>query len=759
MKWQIAIDGPSGAGKSTIAAMLARNLGVEYLDTGAMYRACTLKALRLGINLEDENEYRFLEDTVIEFHNHELYLDGENVAEAIRSLEVTNNVSLVCHFGYVRAKMVELQRKIGEKTSIIMDGRDIGTVVLPNANLKIFLTADLAERAKRRMLEREQKGQNQQTLEETMEEMSTRDYKDSHREISPLCKASDAIEIDTTNLSVSQVIEKITSLVNERGFKMEENKNVEMNVAEEQKQEEVNEQKVDNQLTEEEKVEESEPVEETSLENSDAAEAANSELEAQNEESTETPEVNSVKALQLVKAVVLEVLPASKEFKKGDKVIRPAKEERVLVQLENGQEGLLFRNDLTNINEDEELVDQFMEGDEIEAVVKKVFPDGGRVLLSQTLLEKRNSLKQFEEAVEEHKVLTAKVVKAIQVGLVLDYEGFACLLPTTQITNKEADLASLVKEDIDVVPIRVDYNHIRLIVSQTVADAIKNKQEKNDFISSIKEGDIIEGTVKNITSYGAFVELGHGVEGLLHISEIDHNRVNKVEKVLNTGDQVKVQVIKIDTRRINLSRKALIPNYWKDYMDATEVNSVVKGTVADINKAGVVVDLNEHVQGFLPKSEVSWEKDANVEDLVTKGSEIEAKVIELDLNKKRIILSLKQLGANPWEEANFELGATVTGVVSKVLADGYKVTINGLNGYLPKGNVPKDTVLAEGQEVSGKVRAFDPERTRLIITLREEREYSAPKAEKKEFNKYMKNDKVTNTFGDFLNLDDYKNLK
>ena len=748
MKWQIAIDGPSGAGKSTIAKLLAQKLGMEYLDTGAMYRACTVKALRLGINLEDENEYRFLEDTTIEFRNHEIYLDGENVAEAIRTLEVTNNVSLVCHFGYVREKMVELQRKMGESISIIMDGRDIGTVVLPNANLKIFLTADLNERAKRRMLEREEKGQNTQTLEETMEEMSTRDYKDSHREISPLCKADDAIEIDTTNLSVSQVVEKITSLVNERGFKMEENKNVEMNVAEEQKVEEV---------TSEVKEEQVEEVNEQPLE--EANEQPQEETPETGEEQAEAQEENSVKALQLVRVVVLDVLPASKEVKKGDKVVRPAKEERVLVQLENGQEGLLFRNDLVDINEDEELADQFMEGDELEAVVKKVFPDGGRVLLSQTLLEKRNSLKQFEEAVENHQVLTAKVVKAIQVGLVLDYEGFTCLLPTTQITNKEADLASLVKQDIDVVPIRVDYNHIRLIVSQTVADAIKNKQEKNDFISSIKEGDVFDGTVKNITTYGAFVELGHGVEGLLHISEIDHNRVNKVEKVLNTGDAVKVQVIKIDTHRINLSRKSLIPNYWKDYIDATEVGALVKGTVSDINKAGVVVDLNEHVQGFLPKSEVSWEKDANVEELVEKGASLEAKVIELDLNKKRIILSLKQLNANPWDDANYVLGASVTGTITKVLPEGYKVNVNGLSGYLPKGNVPKDTVLAEGQEVTGKVRAFEPERTRLIITLREETEKVSPKADKKEFNKYMKNDKVTNTFGDFLNLDDYKNLK
>ena len=160
MSWQIAIDGPAGAGKSTIAKMLAERIGFEYIDTGAMYRAVTLKALDLKINMYEEEEYKFLDETKFDFINQQLYLDGVNVSNKIRTLEVSNNVSLVASFGYVRKKLVALQRALANNKNVIMDGRDIGSVVLPNANLKIYLTASLEERAKRRMKERLDKDKN-----------------------------------------------------------------------------------------------------------------------------------------------------------------------------------------------------------------------------------------------------------------------------------------------------------------------------------------------------------------------------------------------------------------------------------------------------------------------------------------------------------------------------------------------------------------------------------------------------------------------
>ena len=215
--FKIAIDGPGGAGKTTIAKELAHILNIEYIDTGAMYRAITLKAMNLGINMEDDNAYGFLNDTVLDIQNGKVMLDGIDVSEEIRSVRITENVSTPSKIGCVREYLVAYQRKISESKSVVMDGRDIGTVVLPQAELKIFLTASVECRAKRRMLEREEKGIFK-SLEETMEEISIRDHKDSTRKISPLKCAEDAVTIDSTLMTKVEVVDYIIKLVNERGL-------------------------------------------------------------------------------------------------------------------------------------------------------------------------------------------------------------------------------------------------------------------------------------------------------------------------------------------------------------------------------------------------------------------------------------------------------------------------------------------------------------------------------------------------------------
>ena len=173
--FKIAIDGPAGAGKSTIAKLIAKKLNIEYIDTGAMYRAVTLKALRLGVDMEDENAYGFLSSTELDICNGRFIMDGEDVSEAIRTVEVTENVSTPSKIGDVSSYLVDYQRKISDSKSVIMDGRDIGTVVLPNAELKINLNASVECRARSRMLEREQSGVFK-SLEETMLEIETRDH-------------------------------------------------------------------------------------------------------------------------------------------------------------------------------------------------------------------------------------------------------------------------------------------------------------------------------------------------------------------------------------------------------------------------------------------------------------------------------------------------------------------------------------------------------------------------------------------------------
>ncbi len=218
MSKSIAIDGPAGAGKSTIAKKVSAKLGFVYLDTGAMYRAVALKAINSGIDTKSQKALaKMVENidiTILHENNiQRIFLDNVDVSEAIRTPEVSVGASNVAVFQEVRLKLVDLQRKMAADKDVVMDGRDIGSFVLPNADLKIFLTAAVDERARRRYDELVQKGQKVD-FEEVKADMIFRDNNDSSRAFAPLIKVKDAIEVDSTSLTIDEVVENIMYLYN-----------------------------------------------------------------------------------------------------------------------------------------------------------------------------------------------------------------------------------------------------------------------------------------------------------------------------------------------------------------------------------------------------------------------------------------------------------------------------------------------------------------------------------------------------------------
>ena len=212
-KIRIAIDGPGGAGKSTIAKMLAGDFGIDYVDTGAMYRAVAYKMQENNIGLEDEAALeKMLSDTVIDFSAGDIILDGKVINEYIRTPEISKLASDCSALAAVREKLVGLQREMGSKKSVVMDGRDIGTNVLTNAEFKIYMTATKEERAKRRY--KELKGKGQKTpYEEVLAAITERDHNDMTRKLNPLRKADDAIELDTTEMTIEEVRNYILGLI------------------------------------------------------------------------------------------------------------------------------------------------------------------------------------------------------------------------------------------------------------------------------------------------------------------------------------------------------------------------------------------------------------------------------------------------------------------------------------------------------------------------------------------------------------------
>lgn len=771
MKWQIAIDGPSGAGKSTIAKLLALKLGFVYVDTGAMYRAITLKALELKINLENESEYDFLEKTIISFEGDSIYLDGKDVSQEIRSLEVTVNVSLVSKFKTVRDYLVSMQRKIALDANVVMDGRDIGTVVLKDANLKVYLDATIEERARRRRDERISKGQEVSNLEETIEEIKVRDHKDSTREISPLRKADDAILIDTTNLSIDEVIEEITKLVLERGYRME--KKVETKALEETKAEasvvELEEKKTTKEVVKEEAKEVKKEAKEEKKEKAPKAkeEKATSGDQKDNLRESKFKDLEHVYGIVLSidsnpadrrkeKALVLgigdeDMLKIKKDGKlvKDGKLLLDAAEKIEAMEDVKSEKGYLYRHDFEDIKEDEGLLDLLVVGDLLELIVKKIGKakkaEEPILLFSTKLLKLYKEIETIEKDYEENKdkIYEAKVSRFLAKGreegkadLLLKYNGLNFFLPSLQINANDEEKKQLLDQTLEVAIIRVDKPRLRLIVSNKAALAIKYRKELEEKVAGIEVGKAYKGVVKNVETYGAFIEIVEGVDALLHVSEWSHDRIRNLKNTVKVGSKVEFKVLgkeqKGNEYRISISRKALLPDHCGSYAKDKKLGDVEELEVVEINNAGVVLKLNEGATGFLPRSEFAWEKNVFIKDYTNVGQKLKVKIIELEPARKRVIFSRKQLIENPWETLKLEADQEIIVKVVAKLKDGFKVEYANLIGYMPANSVHsmKVTDIKEGMDLEVVVGRFDPEETRFVV-YKDQRLAKAPKAPEK----------------------------
>lgn len=671
----ITIDGPSGAGKSTVAKLIADKLGFKYLDTGAMYRAVTLYMIENQVDIKNEEEViNALNKLNIGFDsNYRIYLDSQDITEDIRKEKVVKFVSEVSAISSVRRKMVDLQRDIAKEYNYILDGRDAGSVVFPNADYKFYLDASLEERAKRRYKEELLK-EVDISFEEVRESIKKRDKYDSNRKDSPLVVPENAIMIDTTNMTIDEVAEEITDIfLNKKTISI-----FDINSDNLRNREGIME---DNNLSNEQE--------------------RNEFLKAV-EEFGEGDNNNSYKVGNIVKGKI-------EKFDDSD----------VFINLNYKVEGKINRSEF----EREPYI-----GEELEALIDSVDNDNGYFILSKAKLDKRRAQFVIEDAIKNNKSVKGIVKEVIKGGFNISIMGYQAFCPFSQIEinkgikdeehiGKEYDFRIIKKKGKDIVVSRRAYQ--------------EEKQNSNieTFLNNLKEGDIINGKVKNIERYGAFIGITEGLDGFLYRENMSWAKIINPKDIITRGEERAFKVLSIDREkhRVDLGLKQLENDSWVQFIEEYHVGDIIKGEVTNIKKFGAFVKVYDDVEGLIHISDLSWNSHVNSpSDFVKKGAYLECKILAIDVPERKLTLGLKQAQENPWDTVSrdFPVKSIVKCKPKRILKNFAVFELpNGLEGICDIGDfdwinsiVNIKDYIKENEDIDMVILSIDRDKQRIKLS-------------------------------------------
>ena len=671
----ITIDGPSGAGKSTVAKLIADKLGFKYLDTGAMYRAVTLYMIENQVDIKNEEEViNALNKLNIGFDsNYRIYLDSQDITEDIRKEKVVKFVSEVSAISSVRRKMVDLQRDIAKEGNYILDGRDAGSVVFPNADYKFYLEASLEERAKRRYKEELSK-EVDISFEAVKESIKKRDKYDSNRKDSPLVVPENAIIIDTTNMTIDEVAEEITDIF----FNKKKISIFDINSDNLRNREGIME---DNNLSNEQE--------------------RNEFLKAV-EEFGEGDNNNSYKVGNIVKGKI-------EKFDDSD----------VFINLNYKVEGKINRSEF----EREPYI-----GEELEALIDSVDNDNGYFILSKAKLDKRRAQFVIEDAIKNNKSVKGIVKEVIKGGFNISIMGYQAFCPFSQIEinkgikdeehiGKEYDFRIIKKKGKDIVVSRRAYQ--------------EEKQNSNieTFLNNLKEGDIINGKVKNIERYGAFIGITEGLDGFLYRENMSWAKIINPKDIITRGEERAFKVLSIDREkhRVDLGLKQLENDSWVQFIEEYHVGDIIKGEVTNIKKFGAFVKVYDDVEGLIHISDLSWNSHVNSpSDFVKKGAYLECKILAIDVPERKLTLGLKQAQENPWDTVSrdFPVKSIVKCKPKRILKNFAVFELpNGLEGICDIGDfdwinsiVNIKDYIKENEDIDMVILSIDRDKQRIKLS-------------------------------------------
>ena len=719
----LAIDGIAASGKSITAKMVASKLDFTYLDTGAMYRAVTLAILDQSVELNDEAALKsLLADLDLEVkpdkEGTNIFLKGKDVSKKIRSVDVTENVSAVSAIPIVREAMVTIQRTLGSQTDCIVEGRDIGTVVFPNADFKFFIVADVKTRARRRQLDLLTLGEKR-SVEELSKDLKTRDQKDSSRSHSPLTKAADAVELDTTHLSIDEQVKFIVKFVKSKNDKRKDKM-----TEKDTKEVEVEAIDVEPSITAipQTNIEISDPL--GVVENSPSVDYLDPEL------FQDTPLVEREKLDQETIDVIVpeeireQYLSTFKDISEHDMIngrVIGITDNDILVDIGFKSEGIIDRSEFP----DEKLPKI---GEKIELFLEKLEDKHGHTILSKSKADFMQRWKRLRETFESGATFTGKIMRRTKGGLIVDIGDIEAFLPGSQIDIRPVkDFDQFLDQDMELKIVKFNESRKNIVVSHKAILEEDLKELREDLFKKIQIGGILEGRVKNITDFGVFIDLG-GLDGLLHITDLSWGRVIHPSEIVKLDEELTVKIIDYDEekKRVSLGLKQLTPHPWDGIEKKYPVESIVTGKVVSLTNYGVFIEIEPGIEGLIHISEISWTRHIkNPSELYSMNDEVEAKILSIDMEDRKISLGVKQLQPDPWDtiKEKYSVDAVHKGKVIHLTQFGAFVELEeGIDGLIHISDLswikvirhPKE-ILENNQEVEVKILEISKENRRIAL--------------------------------------------
>ena len=777
----IAIDGPAGTGKSTIASLLAKKLGITFLNSGSFYRALTLALLKNGIDLNDEAAVvDFCKKQKLDYVDSHLILNGDDVESLLHSDEVSAHAAEVSAFPEVRRIVNDRLQELTKSLDIVSEGRDMTTVVFPDAEYKFYLDASLDVQAERRF----KQGVSGMSLEEIKAAIKKRDEIDKNKKEGALTLAPDAVYIDTSTLTIEKVCEIILNQIHEKGSKMETQE-----VEKEQNRD--SKDKFQTQLEESlnslSTPENGQLVDGTVVAVTDDTVFVDVNCKSEgripkSEFGSKAPEVGDTVTVKLVnkfgkngpeiskrqadeKRLWKDISQAFKDKTPIDGTIAKVVKGGFEVDLGGGIHAFLpiSQSDSQKVEKPESLI-----GTESKMYIERLYSDNKanvvvnrRKYLEEQIDKARN---EFFTNVKIGDTVKGTVKSFTSFGAFIDLGGFDGLLHINDMSwGHVARPKDFVKkgQEIELKVIRMDEAEKRINLS------LKHFTEDPwmHFEDTYHVNDVVKGKVTKLTDFGAFIELEEGIEGLVHISEFSWTKkVNKPSDMVKVGDEVECMILGYDIQagRVSLGLKQVTANPWDTIGEKYPVGSRVKGKVVKITNAGAFVALEDGIDAFLHGDDISWTKKVkHPGSELEQDQEIEAVVIENDAESHRIRLGLKQLTDNPWKlfaEAH-KPGSTLEGEITSITEFGLFVKApEGIEGLVNKTNLSEDRNVpfeeaVKNYKVGDKINVYvvdvNVEKEKIAFSVREFKKAQERAAISQYIAKPDENDGAY-TFGDFL---------